>query len=179
MLFRSIKTTQRVDVRSCAWQLSLYERLAGVKFDRMFIFHLREEASKIIEIERIPEAEIDRLLECERNGEIYHEPGLVVEGDLIACVEAAERELKIAEEVQKKAKEVSDGYRQKLYEFMTAQGIKTWETLDKSMQITRVDPYTKQGIDGKRLRAEHREIAEKYTTISQVKGTVKITIREA
>ena len=25
-----IKTTQRVDVRSCAWQLSLYERLAGV-----------------------------------------------------------------------------------------------------------------------------------------------------
>ena len=37
-----IKTTQRVDVRSCAWQLSLYERLAGVKFDRMFIFHLRE-----------------------------------------------------------------------------------------------------------------------------------------
>ena len=174
-----IKTTQRVDVRSCAWQLSLYERLAGVKFDRMFIFHLREEASKIIEIERIPEAEIDRLLECERNGEIYHEPGLVVEGDLRACVEAAERELKIAEEVQKKAKEVSDGYRQKLYEFMTAQGIKTWETLDKSMQITRVDPYTKQGIDGKRLRAEHREIAEKYTTISQVKGTVKITIREA
>ena len=81
--------------------------------------------------------------------------------------------------MQKKAKEVSDGYRQKLYEFMTAQGIKTWETLDKSMQITRVDPYVKQGIDGKRLRAEHREIAEKYTTISQVKGTVKITIREA
>ncbi len=173
-----IKTTQRVDVRSCAWQLSLYERLAGIKFDKMFIFHLREEASKIIEIERIPDAEIDRLLECERNGEIYHEPGLVVTGDLIACAEAAERELKLAEAAQKSAKETAEKYRQQLYELMEQQGIASWETLDKSMLVTRVAPSTKNTIDSAKLKADMPEVAEKYSKTSNIKGYVKITIRE-
>jgi hypothetical protein len=173
-----IKTMQKVNMRSCAWQLSLYERLAGVKFDKMYIFHLREETSRAIPIERIPAAEIDRLLECERNGEIYHEPGLVVTGDLIACAEAAERELKLAEAAQKSAKETAEKYRQQLYELMEQQGIASWETLDKSMLVTRVAPSTKNTIDSAKLKADMPEVAEKYSKTSNIKGYVKITIRE-
>lgn len=172
-----IKTTQRVDMRSCAWQLSLYERLAGVVFSKMYIFHLGKK-SRAIPIERIPAAEIDRLLECERNGEIYHEPGLVATGDLIACAEAAERELKLAEAVQKSAKETAEKYRQQLYELMELQGISSWETLDKSMLVTRIAPTTKTTIDSAKLKADMPEIAEKYGKTSNVKGYVKITIRE-
>jgi len=172
-----IKTTQKVDMRSCTWQLSLYERLAGVKFDKMYIFHLGGN-SRAIPIERIPAAEIDRLLECERKGEIYHEPGLITTGDLIACAEAAERELKLAEAAQKSAKETAEKYRQQLYELMEQQGISSWETLDKSMLVTRVAPSTKTTIDSAKLKADMPEIAEKYSKTSSVKGYVKITIRE-
>ena len=173
-----IKTTQKVDMRSCAWQLSLYERLAGVKFDKMYIFHLRETA-KAIPIERIPEGEIDRLLECERNGEIYHEPGLIATGDLIACAQRAEMELSRIEEERKAAEATAKEYRQKLYDLMEQQSISSWETLDKSMLITRVAPYTKTTIDSAKLKAEMPEIAEKYSKVSAVKGSLKITIREA
>lgn len=164
-------------MRSCTWQLSLYERLAGVKFDKMYIFHLGGN-SRAIPIERIPDAEIDRLLECERKGEIYHEPGLIATGDLIACAEAAERELKLAEAAQKSAKETAEKYRQQLYELMEQQGISSWETLDKSMLVTRVAPSTKTTIDSAKLKADMPEIAEKYSKTSSVKGYVKITIRE-
>jgi hypothetical protein len=172
-----IKTTANVNKRACAWQLSLYEKLSGRKFDKLYIFHLGAN-SRPIEIERIPEAEVDRLLECERNGEIYQEPGLIVTGDLIACAEAAERELKLAEATAKTAKETAEKYRQQLYVLMTEQGVDSWETLNKSLLITRVAPSTKPTIDSARLKADLPEIAEKYTKISNVKGYVRITVRE-
>lgn len=172
-----IKTTSSIDKRVCAWQLSLYERLAGIKFAALYIFHLGQK-SKAVSIDRIPEKEIDRLLECERNGEIYHEPGLVATGDLIACAEAAERELKRAEAAAKNAKTAAEKYRQQLYEIMTQQGVSSWESLDKSMLVTRVAPSTKTTIDSDKLRADLPDIAEKYSKTSQVKGYVKITIRE-
>lgn len=173
-----VKTTRNVNIRSCAWQLSLYERLADVKFDKMYVFHLGEK-SKAIPIERIPAVEIDRLLECERNGEVYHEPGLVVANELVELFENAERVLKLAEAAKETAEKTAKKYRQQLYELMTKQKITSWETPDKSMLITRVAPTTQAKVDGTKLKAEMPEIAAKYSKVSSVKGYVKITIREA
>lgn len=173
-----VKNTQKVDIRYCSWQLSLYERLAKVKFDRIYVFHLREDASRAIPIDRIPAAEIDRLLECERKGEIYHEPGLVVASDLVARFEAAERELKLAEATAEAAKEAAQEFRQKLYDLMEKQGVSSWETPDKTILITRIAPGTQTKIDGAKLRKEKPEIAEAYSKTSSVRGYVKITIRE-
>lgn len=172
-----IKTTQKVDRRGCAWQLSLYERQAGEKFDKMLVFHLGEK-SKPISIDRIPEAEVDKLLECERNGEIYQEPGLVATGDLLAKAQAAEMELIRAEQAKKVAEAEAKGYRQKLYELMEKQGIASWETVDKAMKITLVAPTTQTKIDSKKLQEELPDIAKQYSKTSNVKGYVKITIRE-
>ena len=46
------------------------------------------------------------------------------------------------------------------------------------MLITRVAPTTKTSIDGTRLKKELPEIAAQYTKTSNVKGYVKVTIRE-
>lgn len=173
-----IKTTSKVDHRACSWQLSLYERLAGVVFDKFFVFHLGKD-SKAVPIAKIPAQEIDRLLWCEKNGEIYREPGLVISSDLVAQAEQAERELQIAEEVRKNAEATAKEYRQKLYDLMSEQAIASWETADKSMLVTRVAPATKTTIDSKRLKAELPDIAEQYGKTSEVSGYVKITIRGA
>lgn len=173
-----LKTTAKVDKRAYAWQLALYERLCGVKFDSLYIFHLGKN-SKAIQIERISDAEVDRLLECERNGEIYSEPGLVIANELLARAQEAEFELKRAEEVKKEAEATAKEYRQKLYEAMQRQNVSSWETADKSMLITCVAPSVKTSIDSTKLKKEMPEIAEKYSKTSIVSGYVKITIREA
>ena len=172
-----IKTTQKVDRRGCAWQLSLYERQAGEKFDKMLVFHLGEK-SKPISIDRIPEAEVDKLLECERNGEIYQEPGLVAASDLLAKAQAAEMELIRAEQAKKVAEAEAKEYRKMLYELMEQQGIASWETVDKAMKITIVAPTTQTTIDSKKLQEDLPDIAKQYSKTSNVKGYVKITIRE-
>ncbi len=173
-----LKTTAKVDKRAYAWQLALYERLCGVKFDSLYIFHLGKN-SKAIQIERISDAEVDRLFECERNGEIYSEPGLVIANELLARAQEAEFELKRAEEVKKEAEATAKEYRQKLYEAMQRQNVSSWETADKSMLITCVAPSVKTSIDSTKLKKEMPEIAEKYSKTSIVSGYVKITIREA
>ena len=173
-----LKTTAKVDKRAYAWQLALYERLCGVKFDKLYIFHLGKN-SKAIPIDRISDAAVDRLLECARNGEIYSDPGLVIANELLARAQEAELELKRAEEVKKEAEATAKEYRQKLYEAMQRQNVSSWETADKSMLITCVAPSTKTSIDSTKLKKEMPEIAEKYSKTSTVSGYVKITIREA
>lgn len=173
-----VKTTAKVDIKGGAWQLSLYEKLKGVKFDKLYILHLGKK-SKPIPVERIPEEEVDRLIECERKGEIYKEPGLLVTAELLACAQHAEVELKQIEEEKKAAEETAKQYRQQLYEAMRKQNISSWETADKSMLITCVAPTTKTGIDSTKLKKEMPEIAEKYSKTSTVSGYVKITLREA
>lgn len=173
-----LKTTAKVDKRAYAWQLALYERLCGVKFDKLYIFHLGKN-SKAIPIERVSDEEVDRLLECERNGEIYSEPGLIVANELLARAQEAELELKRAEEAKKEAEATAKEYRQKLYEAMKQQNLSSFETADKSMLITRVAETTKISIDSAKLKKELPEIAEKYSKTSTVSRYVKITLREA
>ena len=177
-MLADLKTTAKVDKRAYAWQLALYERLCGVKFDKLYIFHLGKN-SKAIPIERVSDEEVDRLLECERNGEIYSEPGLIVANELLARAQEAELELKRAEEAKKEAEATAKEYRQKLYEAMKQQNLSSFETADKSMLITRVAETTKISIDSAKLKKELPEIAEKYSKTSTVSGYVKITIREA
>ncbi|MFQ7076487.1 MAG: hypothetical protein ACLRSW_00225 [Christensenellaceae bacterium] len=58
------KTGTAVDKEAVRWQLSLYERLSGEKFDEFYVFHLCEK-SKYIPLEHIPAEEIS-CPECER-----------------------------------------------------------------------------------------------------------------
>lgn len=171
-----VKTTAKPDIKACAWQLSLYEHLYGTKFDKMYMFHLGEK-SKAIPIERIEEAELERLLECERNGEIYQEKGLVVEQSLIERAQQAELILKRAEAEKVAAEAKAKEYREMLYKAMGDQRISSWETQDKSMLITRIEPTQRVGIDSKKLEKERPDIAAKYSKTSNVKGYVRITLR--
>lgn len=172
-----IKTTAKVNKRAYAWQLSLYEKASGRKFDRLYIFHLGAKSEPIL-LERIPEEEVDRLIDCERAGTLYTDEGLSVPPELLARVQEAESELARAEAAKKEAEATAQGYREQLYALMEKQSISSFETADKTMLITRVAPTTKTGIDGTLLKKELPEIAAKYSKTTNVKGYVKVTIRE-
>lgn len=172
-----IKTTAKVNKRAYAWQLSLYEKASGRKFDRFYIFHLGAKSEPIL-LERIPEEEVERLIDCERAGTLYSDGGLDIPSELLARVQEAECELIRAEQAKKEAEATAQEYRAKLCALMEEQNISSFETADKTMLITRVAPTTKTSIDGTRLKKELPEIAEKYAKTTNVKGYVKVTIRE-
>lgn len=171
-----IKTTVKPDIKACAWQLSLYEHLAGFEFSEMYMLHLGEK-SKLIPIERIDEAELNRLLECELNGEIYQEKWLMVEQGLIERAQQAELILKRAEVEKAAAETKAKEYREMLYDAMGKQRISSWETQDKAMLITRIEPTQRVVIDSKKLEKERPDIVAKYSRTSNVKGYVRITLR--
>ncbi len=170
------KTGTTVDKEAVRWQLSLYERLSGEKFDEFYAFHLCEK-SKYIPLEHIPAEEVEKLLECERKGEIYKPRTLVVPSELLAKAEQAERAVKVAEAAKKAADASAAEIRAQLIAAMEAQGIKSFETADKSMLITYVAPSTRQSIDTDKLKEEHPELAKKYVKTSTVKASVRITVR--
>lgn len=175
-ILADIKTTTTVHKTACSWQLSLYERLSGRTFDRFLVFHLCGKKPRVIEIERIPVDEVDRLLECERNGEIYAPKSVALPDDLLAAVEAAESAIKEADERKKEAEARAEAIRTQLREVMRETGVKSFE--NAAMKITYVEPSTREIIDQKRLRAELPELAREYTTTTTIKDSVRITLRD-
>lgn len=170
------KTSVSVDKEAVRWQLSLYERLSGKKFDEFYAFHLCEK-SKYIPLEHIPAEEVEKLLECERKGEIYQPRTLTVPSELLAAAQEAERAVKLAEANKKVAEANAATIRAQLIEAMEAQGIKSFETADKSMLITYVEPSIRETIDSMRLKKERPEVAAEYSKKSTIKASVRITVR--
>lgn len=173
------KTSVHVDKEAVRWQLSLYERLSGEKFDELYVFHLLEdsEKSKYILLEHIPAEEVEKLLQCEREGTIYQPRALSVPSELLAAAQEAERAVKLAEANKKAAEANAATIRAQLIEAMEAQGIKSFETADKSMLITYVEPSIRETIDSTRLKKERPEVAAEYSKKSTVKASVRITVR--
>ena len=71
-----IKTTASLDREYLSWQLSIYAYLFElqnplIKVDKLFGIWLRGDKSELVEIERKPDAEVKRLLECEIKGEQF------------------------------------------------------------------------------------------------------------
>ena len=84
---------------------------------------------------------------------------------------------KIAElDLQKKQLEAQDkAVRQELQAAMDKYGVKKFE--NDILKITYVEPSTRTSIDSARLKKELPAVAEKYSKISQVKGSVRIEVK--
>lgn len=70
------KTTSALHLISVAWQLSLGEYLDGKHYDKLLAFWFNNGNCKIVELQRIPVEEIEKLLESEKNGILYKQPTL-------------------------------------------------------------------------------------------------------
>ncbi|MEG1519934.1 MAG: hypothetical protein RR458_03015 [Clostridia bacterium] len=170
------KTCATLNKEAVRWQLSLYERLSGKHFDKLLVFHLVEKP-KVIELERIPTEEIDKLLTAELNGEIYQKRELAVSQMLLARLEDTETIIKEIESHQKEVEAIANEIKAQLIEVMAEQGIKSYETPNKSMLITYVEPTTRESVDTSKLKKELPDIAKQYLKISNVKASVRITLR--
>lgn len=178
-----IKTTSELHIKALEWQLSIYAYLferqnKGLKVPYLYALHIRDARCRPLrEINRLPDAEVERLLECERKGIIY--TAVPSAGPTLSEVwpEAQIAEVKRLEEtvteLEAKAKEykaVLEQYRSRLYEFMLEHNIDKMETDSFSYTLKR--PYEKVAFDTARFKEEEPQMYDQYTKLTQVKGNV-------
>lgn len=178
-----IKTTSVLHTKSVRWQLSLYLYLsydrrnnALAYYDDHYIgvFHLVN-GGKYTRLEKIPIEEIERLLDCERRGELYTEKGLeVVDKDVQELINIEQIVYALKTEA-KEAEERAEALREQFYNKMTEQNIDKFE-VENLIRINCIKPTSRESIDSARLKKELPEIAREYTKTSSVKGFLKITL---
>lgn len=180
-----IKTTYEPHYDSVRWQLSIYKHLfemqnPGLAVPHIYLIHVRNARVKIEELEPVGEAEVRRLLDCERDGLPYAPEtqgnGLIpLDSSEEVQLVRLEREMADLAEKTAKLKALRDVLYGKLYESLSGAKIKS---LDRgAYKVTVVAPSVRESIDSARLKKELPEIAEKYSKVSEVKGGVRVTVK--
>ena len=171
------KTTATLHKDAVAWQLSLYAYLTtDTIYERFICFHFPDaETCRVVEITPVPVAKIEKLLECERNCELYQEEKFeltIAEEEKILAVQT---ELKKLDDRKKELEKAESELRNYLIEKMEETGTKM---IDNDMfRITYVAPVPKETIDTTRLKKEKPEIAAEYLKSSLTKASVRITLK--
>ena len=171
-----IKTTATLHRNSVSWQLSLYAYLLGdneVKRGQAFWFD-HDGNLKVVDIPLKPKAEVERLLKCAESGENFEEL-VPVEQAQLSKLEEAEELIKYYDFLKKKAQEQSDEIKKAIMKAMEDNSVYSFE--NEALKVTYVAPTTRTTIDSARLKKELPEIAEKYTKRSDVKASLRITIK--
>lgn len=186
------KTTSKVDLDYVTWQTSIYDymlrqldgqELNGTKVewkgaDKLYCFHYAKDGEmREYELHKVDDSEIERLFECERKGEIYKSSFLTSpkEQELVERAQDAIEELARIEAERQDAEEYLKELQAQLIEVFEKHGVKKFE--NDVIRMTYTAPHTTRKIDTKALKAEQPEIAEKYTKESEVKASVRITLK--
>lgn len=186
------KTTAQFNRESVSWQVSLYdyfarqikgEKLNGNPFNwkgasKFYCFHFDKGESgelKVIELEKIPDSEIERLLECEYNNERYTRQELVVAPELQLEFTKRQKSIIRLKKQLESAEQRMEKIKDALIELFEQQKILKWET-DGLVVTYRAETET-HSIDSTKLKRELPQVYDKYQKVSKRKATVVITVK--
>jgi hypothetical protein len=175
-LLGDIKTTYKLNKEYVMWQLSIYAYLfekqnPGTKIALIFAIWLRGSTAQIVELDRVPDDKVERLLYCDANGLQYEEtcetmPVLFNEAEgLIIDIESQLKQLT----EQKKA--ITDG----VMKAMVQAGIYTWK--GEKVSITRKTASTRKSFDKERFEKDYPGVYDKYIKESPVSESILIKIK--
>lgn len=173
------KTGTTVHTDAVRWQGSLYAYLLGIydKIDKIVLSHLPKdiEKSKLLFLDKIPLDEIERLLECERNGYIYKEEPKELCIKELAEVEKIQNEIIAYDKIKKGLQEREKQLRETILKAMQENAIYKLET--DGVSITRKKSYKISKFDAKSFGEEHKKLYNKYIKESEVAESLLIKIK--
>lgn len=143
-------------------------------------FHYDPKTSKMkaITLTKIPDEEIERLIDCEYNGEKYYRKELVAEEKFKQKFLKAEEKLLKMELAYKKAQENAQQLREQMLKLFEEQHILKWKSNDGLLQVTYVAPAETTRVDTNKLKKEYPQVYSECQTISKKKSYVRITIKQ-
>lgn len=186
-----IKTTYTLHKEAVSWQLSIYaylywhshenKEIANLDYNTMNgqAYHFDKDGNlNVVDIPLKPYESIVDLMLCEQNGILY-KPHDLLANETANLEKLAEIEALIAyhEQQKKEAEAQAQEMRQALLKAMESNNVFNYET-DK-LKVTYVAPQTRTTIDSARLKKEQPAIAEEYAKTTQVKASLRITLKEA
>lgn len=180
------KNMSKIDKEYVSWQVSLLDYFArklkgrtinGMPFMwhgaiKFYCFQYAPEF-EIVELEKVDDCEIERLIEAEYNHEIYKRPTLVVDDELAVKFKEAEQTLIRIQEEAEVAKQRAEELRELILGEMERQNIKSWKTDD--ITVTYVAPQERISTDSAELKKHYPQIFARRQKISKVKAHLRIT----
>ena len=176
-----IKTTYNLDKEYLSWQLSIYAYLFEmqnplIKVDKLFGVWLRGDKSELVPIVRKSDVEVQRLMECEINGEQFltttlvpADEKLLIPMQLVNTIIEMEEQASFISERQKE-------YKEKLKTAMRENGVKSWDA--GRMKVSYTPSSQSKSFDTKRFQEDYPELYVKYLKSAQKADSIRITIRE-
>lgn len=173
-----VKTTSKLHTEAVSWQNSIYAHLLG-NVSEIYVLWFNKETQKaeLIQLEFVETNKILRLLECERNDELYTELELLVGEEFYNQFVIELKELDNLDEYIKDLKNVVDLRKKQLIEAMKEHSIKSIDNDD--LRITYVAPQVRVSYDYKKYLADNNlEIGEEYKKETNVKESLRITLKK-
>lgn len=184
-----IKTTSKLHDESVRWQLSIYAYLMldhrdvvgywgdSVEYEDASgqAFHFTSVGGmRVVDIKLLPFEEVDKLMECERKGEIYKYE-VDFKNDYLDQAISLEELIKDLDYKLKTAKAKQEVIKLGLLEEMEKRGLKSYET--DGVKITYVAASTRSTLDSKAIKEKYPAIYEAHSKTTEVKASLKITLK--
>ena len=187
------KNTSKFHREYVSWQVSLLdyfakklgkEKINGKVLDwkgakEFYCFHYEPKSGSmtVYELEKIPDEEIERLLDCEYNNTLYERQTLVVDAELEKRYLQAEKMFLDIEAQAKAAQNTRDALRAEMLSLMEKQHILSWESRDGQLKVTYVAPQDRITVDSKKLKTEYPQVYSECQKLSKIKAQIRVTIR--
>lgn len=171
-----IKTTYKLNKEYVMWQLSIYayffeKQNPGAKVASIFAIWLRGDTHQLVELDRVPDEKVERLLYCDSHGLPYEsqdETLPILFNEMEGLIIDTETQLKALTE-QKKA--LSEG----IMKAMVKYGIFSWKG-DK-VAITRKTASTRKSFDKDAFEKDYPGVYDKYVKETPVSESILIKIK--
>lgn len=185
------KNTSKFHREYVSWQVSLLdyfarklgrEKVNGKLLNwkgatKFYCFHYGPKL-QVQELEKIPDSEIEQLIDDEYNGRIYQRKQLVVDPDLQNKFLQAEEFLARIELDYKQAEANAKKIREEMLSLFEQQGIESWESPSGKVKVSYVRASERIVVDSEKLKKEQPQIFSKYQKLSKTKSHIRVKVGE-
>jgi len=176
LVIADIKTTAKLHQEAVSWQLSIYNYLLGWQAEKAQAFHFDQDGTlKVVTIPFKPKNEVEKLMECERQG-IYYKQDVSIPYSQLVILEKAQEIIEQAERQKKEGEALLNDVKDAIMQAMEKNAVKSFES--SRLKITYVDAIQRTTIDTARLKQEKPDIVENYSKTTITKPSIRITLKE-
>ena len=175
------KTASKLDKQGVRWQLSLYAYLLNVPQElcsNLIALHFTPDGMKEIYLDPIPAEEIEKLLDAERNFQLYQQQLITLDELELEEVKEFERQYLILDSLEAQIKAHKD-YVHKMFlakfEQYKDHGLDAFET--EHVRFKYVAEHDKAHFDKTALKKKYPQIYAEFDGKTKVKPSLRITLK--
>lgn len=182
-----VKTTTTLHTQSVRWQTSIYAYMKAKKeFGELIDYskcikvgaiHFENGEAKLITFDNIPQSNIERLFQCEKEGTLYKDNELISIANQELIIECEEKIVELENQI-KMYEEQKKLIQQNLLEAVKQSGVNHHELGGGKLLITFIPESERESLDSSKLKTEMPEIYQKYLKKSKVKEQLRIKLRD-